>query len=106
MKEDKMNNDDWCPHGKYGDGGCDICSQPLSSDAVLGEVLYKQVTYKITIEKTKDFDKIPVELREDFLAWIQAKAIELGLGRHYEYYYDHDETGKKCVGVGFIVHCT
>jgi hypothetical protein len=95
-----------CKNGMYKCEGCPDEAKPLSSDAVLGEVLYKKITYKITIDETKNLDKIPVELRGDFLEWVQAKAVELGLGEHYEYYYDHDETGKTYVGVGFTVHCT
>jgi hypothetical protein len=83
----------------------DAVSRPTRINPMLNAVLFKQVTYKITILKCDDASLIPVELRKDFEDWIKMKAVELGLGTHCENYYAHDETSKTFVAVDFSVHC-
>lgn len=65
------------------------------------ETLYRLVNYKIEITEIEK--PIPDEYVDDFKEWIKSKAVELGLGNHYEYYYDHDETGVDSIGVIFNV---
>lgn len=72
---------------------------------LLGAVLFKSIEYKITITKCDNSHLIPIGLRNDFIDWIKSKAAELGLGKHCEYYYDHDESGKTWIEVEFTVHC-
>ncbi len=61
------------------------------------------VTYEITIEKIEEIDKMPDNQLPDFIEWLQWKAIELGKGKHHEY-YTHDETGNDLWGVTFAVN--
>ena len=77
---------------------------PTFGNTLLNAVLFKQVNYKITILKCDGTNLIPVELRQDFEDWIKMKAVELGLGTHCEYYYDHDETGESFIEVLFHVY--
>ena len=74
-----------------------------SPNFLLNAVLYKKIFYRITILECENANLIPQPLIEDFFEWIKSKAVELGLGCHHEYYYDHDETGKTCVSVKFSV---
>ena len=78
---------------------------PTFGNVLLGAVLFKEVKYKITILGCENAHLIPIELRSDFISWLKSKAIELGLGKHCEHYYDHDESGNTWVEVLFSVHC-
>lgn len=76
-----------------------------NANTLLGAVLFKEVKYKITIIECNNAHLIPIELRDDFISWVESKAIELGLGKHCEHYYEHDESGKTWIEVVFSVHC-
>ena len=75
----------------------------IADDRVLGTVHFKQVTYKITILKLSS--PVPLEFHDDFIEWLKSKAIEFGLGKQLEHYYDHDDTGNSWIEVSFEVHC-
>ena len=75
----------------------------IAVDTVLGTVHFKQVTYRIVILKLSS--PVPTEFHEDFIEWLKSKALELGLGKHCENYYDHDEIGESDIEVLFSVHC-
>lgn len=62
--------------------------------------LYKQITYKIEILRLSN--NIPIEFQNDFVEWLKSKAVELGLGKQCEYYYNHDETGDSPIEVLFL----
>ena len=79
---------------------------PHFGNTLLGAVFFKSIDYKIIINKCDNAHLIPTELRNDFIDWVKSKAVELGLGKHCEHYYDHDETGETWVEVEFTVHCT
>lgn len=66
-----------------------------------GDTITKKVTYKIKIIDIKG--SLPDKYRNNFVEWLECKSIELGLGKHNEYYYDHDQTGKKHIEVSFDV---
>ena len=74
-------------------------------NTVLGAVFFKSIDYKIIINKCDNAHLIPTELRNDFIDWVKSKAVELGLGKHCEHYYEHGETGETWVEVEFTVHC-
>lgn len=62
-----------------------------------GAIFYKSVNYKITILKLTS--PVPPEFEEDFIAWLEWKSLQCGFGKHCEYYYDHDESGKSWIEV-------
>lgn len=74
----------------------------MTADPLLGTVYFKQITYKIEILELSD--KVPKEFQDDFIEWLKSKALELGLGKQREYYYDHDETGESFIEVLFHVY--
>lgn len=76
---------------------------PMTADPLLGTVHFKQITYKIEILKLSN--EVPIEFQDDFIEWLKSKALELGLGKQCEYYYDHDESGKSFIEVLFHVYC-
>jgi hypothetical protein len=51
-----MNDSDWCPHGKYGDGGCNICSQPKEERVMKSIEAWNNLKEKFT-----SANRIPVE---------------------------------------------
>ena len=84
----------------------DLKQEDNDANTLLGAVLVKEVKYKITIIECDNANLIPIELRDDFISWVESKAIELGLGKHCEYYCDHDESENSWIEVVFSVHCT
>ena len=75
----------------------------IADDRVLDTVHFKQATYKITILKLSS--SVPVEFHDDFIEWLKSKALEFGLGKQLEHYYNHDDTGNSWIEVSFEVHC-
>ena len=75
----------------------------IAVEPVLGTVFFKQITYKIEILKLSS--PVPKEFHDDFIEWLKSKALEFGLGKQLEHYYDHDETGNSWIEVSFSVHC-
>ena len=70
---------------------------------MLGAVLSKSTTINVeilTLEK-----EVPPNEVQDFNDWLIHKGIEVGLGKHYEY-YDYTDNVKDAIPVTFRVYCT
>ncbi len=61
-----------------------------------------QVDYKITILECDD-SNLTDSMKEELYEWLEYEAIELGLGKHSEAYYDHYESGEEYIMVHFKV---
>jgi hypothetical protein len=72
----------------------------LSGKKLLGVVLNKRVNIKVEIlELEKD---IPENEVDNFREWVLSTALEVGLGKHLEY-YDYTDNYLDAIPVVFIV---
>lgn len=70
---------------------------------MLGVVLSKSTTINVEILKLEK--EVPLNEVQDFNDWLIHKGIEVGLGKHCEY-YDYTDNAKDAIPVTFRVYCT
>ena len=72
-------------------------------NTMLGAVLSKSTTINVEILKLEK--EVPPNEVQEFNDWLIHKGIEVGLGKHYEY-YDYTDNVKDAIPVTFRVYCT